>query len=64
MRVAMRRSPCSSKGLNRKAWTATEDKMLTEYIKAHGEGNWRNISKEAGQRDNSLSRQAGWFLLR
>ncbi|XP_048227547.1 transcription factor MYB123 isoform X2 [Ricinus communis] len=44
----MGRSPCCSKeGLNRGAWTALEDKILTAYIKAHGEGNWRNLPKRA-----------------
>ena len=45
----MGRSPCCSKeGLNKGAWTAHEDKVLTEYIKAHGEGRWRNLPKKAG----------------
>ncbi|KAJ0007641.1 hypothetical protein Pint_29072 [Pistacia integerrima] len=44
----MGRSPCCAKeGLNRGAWTASEDKILTEYIKAHGEGKWRNVPKKA-----------------
>lgn len=46
----MGRSPCCAKeGLNRGAWTATEDKILTEYIKVHGEGKWRNLPKKAGE---------------
>ena len=45
----MGRSPCCSKeGLNKGAWTAHEDKVLTEYIKAHGEGRWTNLPKRAG----------------
>ncbi|KAK2999345.1 hypothetical protein RJ639_032472, partial [Escallonia herrerae] len=45
----MGRSPCCSKiGLNRGAWTAAEDKTLTDYIKLHGEGRWRNLPKRAG----------------
>lgn len=45
----MGRSPCCSKqGLNRGAWTALEDKILTSYIKAHGEGKWRSLPKRAG----------------
>ncbi|KAG6740480.1 hypothetical protein POTOM_055931 [Populus tomentosa] len=44
----MGRSPCCSKeGLNRGAWTASEDKILIAYIKAHGEGNWRNLPERA-----------------
>lgn len=47
----MGRSPCCSKdeGLNRGAWTAMEDKILTEYITVHGEGKWRNLPKRAGE---------------
>ncbi|KAK3213239.1 hypothetical protein Dsin_017945 [Dipteronia sinensis] len=51
----MGRSPCCSKvGLNRGAWTATEDKILTDYIKAHGDGKWRSLPKAAGQKLISL----------
>ncbi|XWS16170.1 hypothetical protein CRYUN_Cryun34aG0062300 [Craigia yunnanensis] len=47
----MGRSPCCSKeGLNRGAWTAMEDKILKDYIKIHGEGQWRNLPKRAGER--------------
>ncbi|KAJ1400712.1 SANT/Myb domain [Sesbania bispinosa] len=46
----MGRSPCCSKeGLNRGAWTAHEDKILTDYIRLHGEGKWRNLPKRADQ---------------
>ena len=46
----MGRAPCCSKeGLNRGAWTALEDKILSDYIKVHGEGKWRNIPKQAGE---------------
>ena len=46
----MGRSACCAKeGLNRGAWTAQEDKILTEYIRIHGEGKWRNLPKSAGK---------------
>lgn len=46
----MGRTPCCSKvGLNRGAWTALEDRTLTDYIRTHGEGKWRKIPKEAGE---------------
>ncbi|KAE8023651.1 hypothetical protein FH972_009323 [Carpinus fangiana] len=44
----MGRSPCSKEGFNRGAWTAMEDRVLTEYIKTHGEGKWRNLPKRPG----------------
>ncbi|KAE9448847.1 hypothetical protein C3L33_19261, partial [Rhododendron williamsianum] len=51
----MGRSPCCAKeGLNRGAWTASEDKILRDYIKLHGEGSWRNLSKKAGRTDNEI----------
>ncbi|KAF4375772.1 hypothetical protein F8388_014494 [Cannabis sativa] len=44
----MGRSPCcSKKGLNKGAWTVLEDQILTDYIKTHGEGKWRNLPKQA-----------------
>ncbi|KAF3795320.1 Transcriptional activator [Nymphaea thermarum] len=45
----MGRSPCCSKeGLNRGAWTAQEDQILSDFVKAHGEGRWRTLPKKAG----------------
>jgi len=58
----MGRSPCCSKeGLNRGAWTAIEDKILTAYIKAHGEGNWRNLPKRAGLKRCGKSCRLRWL---
>eukprot|EP00257_Ricinus_communis_P015054 XP_015572891.2 anthocyanin regulatory C1 protein-like [Ricinus communis] len=58
----MGRSPCCSKeGLNRGAWTALEDKILTAYIKAHGEGNWRNLPKRAGLKRCGKSCRLRWL---
>lgn len=46
----MGRAPCCPKeGLNKGAWTALEDKMLVDYIAAHGEGKWGNIPRESGE---------------
>jgi hypothetical protein len=46
----MGRSPCCSKeGLNRGAWTAKEDMILSEYIRIHGDGGWRNLPQKAGE---------------
>ncbi|XWS17593.1 hypothetical protein CRYUN_Cryun33cG0080200 [Craigia yunnanensis] len=58
----MGRSPCCTKdGLNRGAWTALEDKMLTAYIKAHGEGKWRNLPKRAGLKRCGKSCRLRWL---
>ena len=45
----MGRSPCSQEGLNKGTWTAQEDKLLTDYIKAHGEGKWAKVHRDTGQ---------------
>ena len=34
--------------VNRGAWSAEEDQILINYVQAHGEGNWRELSKRAG----------------
>ncbi|KAK6941313.1 SANT/Myb domain [Dillenia turbinata] len=58
----MGRSPCCSKeGLNRGAWTALEDKILTEYIEVHGEGRWRNLPKKAGLKRCGKSCRLRWL---
>ncbi|XP_047308565.1 transcription factor MYB1-like [Impatiens glandulifera] len=45
----MGRSPCCAKeGLNRGAWSAIEDKTLTDFINTNGEGRWRSLPKRAG----------------
>ncbi|KAI4380290.1 hypothetical protein MLD38_006496 [Melastoma candidum] len=43
-----RRPCCEKEGLNRGAWTALEDKILSDYILAHGQGRWRSIPRESG----------------
>ncbi|PQM37815.1 transcription repressor MYB6 [Prunus yedoensis var. nudiflora] len=58
----MGRTPCCSKvGLNRGAWTALEDQTLTDYIRAHGEGKWRKIPKEAGLKRCGKSCRLRWL---
>ncbi|XVF89025.1 hypothetical protein PTKIN_Ptkin19aG0098000 [Pterospermum kingtungense] len=58
----MGRSPCCAKeGLNRGAWTALEDEILTAYIKAHGEGQWRNLPKKAGLKRCGKSCRLRWL---
>lgn len=49
IRVEMGRAPCCSKvGLHRGPWTAREDLLLTKFIEAYGEGQWRALPKKAG----------------
>ncbi|XP_038712692.1 transcription factor MYB123-like [Tripterygium wilfordii] len=58
----MGRSPCCSKeGLNRGAWTALEDNILTTYITAQGAGNWRNLPKRAGLKRCGKSCRLRWL---
>ncbi|KAL2336453.1 hypothetical protein Fmac_010899 [Flemingia macrophylla] len=58
----MGRSPCCSKeGLNKGAWTALEDKILTEYINTHGEGKWRHLPKRAGLKRCGKSCRLRWL---
>ncbi|KAF4382208.1 hypothetical protein G4B88_011537, partial [Cannabis sativa] len=58
----MGRSPCcSKKGLNKGAWTVLEDQILTDYIKTHGEGKWRNLPKQAGLQRCGKSCRLRWL---
>ncbi|XP_072952050.1 transcription factor MYB102-like [Typha angustifolia] len=45
----MGRAPCCDKnGLKKGPWTQEEDEKLISYIRKHGQGNWRNLPKNAG----------------
>ncbi|GKD87292.1 homeodomain-like protein [Tanacetum coccineum] len=45
----MGRAPCCAKvGLHRGAWSDEEDRLLTNYIQTHGEGQWRSMPSKAG----------------
>ncbi|XP_059287614.1 transcription factor MYB1-like [Lycium ferocissimum] len=58
----MGRKPCCSKeGLNKGAWTPIEDKILTDYIKVHGEGKWRNLPKKTGLKRCGKSCRLRWL---
>ncbi|CAL9196873.1 unnamed protein product [Musa hybrid cultivar] len=58
----MRRNPCSSKeGFNKGSWSATEDKILTDYIRAHGEGRWGKVPKGAGLSRCARSCRLRWL---
>nr|AKM20830.1 anthocyanin regulatory C1 protein [Davidia involucrata] len=58
----MGRKPCCAKvGLKRGAWTALEDKILTSYIKTHGEGKWRDLPQRAGLKRCGKSCRLRWL---
>jgi hypothetical protein len=47
----MGRAPCCEKsGLKKGPWTPEEDEKLVAYIKKNGQGNWRTLPKNAGER--------------
>ena len=47
----MGRAPCCPKSRVKKGpWTPEEDEKLVAYIKKHGQGNWRTLPKNAGER--------------
>nr|WBK62445.1 myb domain protein 3 protein [Larix kaempferi] len=57
----MGRSPCCSKeGLNRGAWTAEEDLILSEYIRLHGDGGWQKLPEKAGLKRRGKSCRLRW----
>ncbi|GMQ08177.1 hypothetical protein CsSME_00052026 [Camellia sinensis var. sinensis] len=56
-----RRPCCAKEGLNRGAWTAMEDKILTDYIRVHGEGKWRSLPKRAGLKRCGKSCRLRWL---
>ncbi|KAK6912866.1 SANT/Myb domain [Dillenia turbinata] len=47
--------------MKRGAWTSLEDKLLTDYIRKHGEGKWRSIPKEAGLNRCGKSCRLRWL---
>ncbi|XP_054782127.1 transcription factor MYB1-like [Prosopis cineraria] len=58
----MGRSICSAKeGLNRGAWTATEDQILIDDIQVHGQGNWGLLPKRAGLKRTGKSCRLRWL---
>lgn len=49
--MEMGRAPCCEKvGLKKGRWTAEEDEVLVKYIQANGEGSWRSLPKNAGEK--------------
>ncbi|KAK3026739.1 hypothetical protein RJ639_042192 [Escallonia herrerae] len=56
-----RRPCCAKEGINRGAWTAREDKVLTSYIQTHGEGKWRDLPQKAGLNRCGKSCRLRWL---
>ncbi|KAG2718000.1 hypothetical protein I3760_03G200800 [Carya illinoinensis] len=52
---------CIKEGLNRGAWSAREDNILINYIKAHGEGKWRDVPERAGLKRCGKSCRLRWL---
>ncbi|KAI4372439.1 hypothetical protein MLD38_010670 [Melastoma candidum] len=46
---------------NRGAWTAEEDRKLSEYIEVHGPKRWRNIATKAGLNRCGKSCRLRWL---
>ncbi|KAE8687569.1 Transcription factor TT2 [Hibiscus syriacus] len=58
----MGRKPCCAKeGMNKGAWSANEDQILTNYIKTHGEGKWRDLPHRAGLKRCGKSCRLRWL---
>ncbi|OWM84115.1 transcription factor WER-like [Punica granatum] len=59
----MGRGPNRGKGgkLNRGAWTALEDKMLTDYVTVHGDRRWSTVAREAGLHRCAKSCRLRWL---
>nr|AAN12274.1 PL transcription factor [Zea mays]AAN12275.1 PL transcription factor [Zea mays]AAN12276.1 PL transcription factor [Zea mays] len=56
-----RRACCAKEGVKRGAWTAKEDDTLAAYVKAHGEGKWREVPQKAGLRRCGKSCRLRWL---
>nr|CAB3502412.1 unnamed protein product [Digitaria exilis] len=56
-----RRACCAKEGVKRGAWTTKEDDMLAAYVKAHGEGKWREVPQKAGLRRCGKSCRLRWL---
>ncbi|XP_028755916.1 transcription factor MYB57-like [Neltuma alba] len=41
-------------------WTHEEDKLLTEYVNLHGEGNWSSVSRFSGLNRSGKSSRLRW----
>ncbi|KAI3754153.1 hypothetical protein L1987_53931 [Smallanthus sonchifolius] len=58
----MGRSTCN--GLNRGSWTVSEDRILSDYIKLHGEGKWRQLPAKADIKRGNISSDEEDLIIR
>ncbi|CAO2175185.1 unnamed protein product [Urochloa humidicola] len=56
-----RRACCAKEEVRRGAWTSKEDDTLAAYVKAHGEGKWREVPQKAGLRRCGKSCRLRWL---
>ncbi|KAJ6313141.1 hypothetical protein OIU77_014617 [Salix suchowensis] len=47
-------------GWRKGPWTAEEDRLLTEYVRLHGEGRWNSVARLAGLKRNGKSCRLRW----
>ncbi|OWM84116.1 transcription factor WER-like isoform X2 [Punica granatum] len=59
----MGRGPSNGRGdkLNKGAWTALEDKILKDYVTAHGDRRWHIVAREAGLSRSAKSSRLRWL---
>ncbi|CAO2186299.1 unnamed protein product [Urochloa humidicola] len=56
-----RRACCAKEEVKKGAWTSKEDDTLAAYVKAHGEGKWREVPQKAGLRRCGKSCRLRWL---
>ncbi|XP_072993894.1 transcription factor MYB1-like isoform X1 [Typha latifolia] len=59
--MGRRRLGCSKESLNKRSWSALEDEILTDYVKAHGEGRWGKVPRSAGLNRSGRSCRLRWL---
>ncbi|MCL7024515.1 hypothetical protein MKW94_027068 [Papaver nudicaule] len=47
--------------VGRGSWTATEDGILSDYIKTHGDGDWSDLPTKAGIKRSAKACRHRWF---
>lgn len=48
METGLSGQKATNQSLKKGPWTATEDAVLIDYVKKHGEGNWNSVQKNSG----------------